>query len=418
VLPTIELAKTATPTLLTAPGDTVTFTVLITNTSPASTDPVTLTNLVDSIYGNLLTTPLCGTAPITVASGGTHACTFTQMVTGPDGFVETNIITGTVMDDEDNETSDSDDATVRIEDVFTPTLEVLKVATPITLTEPGGVFSFNVFVTNTSPITSGDPITITNLVDIIGGAPISLNGVGTCSLPQLLNPGQGFSCAFNQTITGNAGDNVPDTVIASGEDDEGTPVEAEDDEVVSLVDVEPSIEVLKVASPITLTEPGGVFSFTVFVTNTSVASTDPVTITSLIDIIGGAPVNLNGAGSCSLPQFLNPGQGYSCLFTQTLTGNAGDTIPDTVIAEGTDDEGNVVQDDDTEEVSLVDVEPSMEVLKIANPPTVMEPGGLVTFTAAPSHCTRQQPDLSLYPDGHGQCRGYHHRHRDSPRDRR
>ncbi len=54
VAPTVQVDKSADPTHLNEPGGTVTFTVDVKNTSSES---VTLTDLVDDIYGDLLTTP-------------------------------------------------------------------------------------------------------------------------------------------------------------------------------------------------------------------------------------------------------------------------------------------------------------------------------------------------------------------------
>ena len=52
--------------------------------------------------------------------------------------------------------------------------------------------------------------------------------------------------------------------------------------------------------------------FTVVVENTS-GTTDPVTITSLTDDVHG---DLNGQGTCAVPQTIQPGDTYTCAFTR------------------------------------------------------------------------------------------------------
>jgi len=76
---------------------------------------------------------------------------------------------------------------------------------------------------------------------------------------------------------------------------------------------------------------------------------EPVTITSLVDDIHG---DLNGQGTCSVPQTIQPGASYTCQFTAMVTGNAGDVETDTVTAKGTDDEGYPVEDSDDATVRI------------------------------------------------------------------
>ena len=69
-----------------------------------------------------------------------------------------------------------------------------------------------------------------------------------------------------------------DTVTASGLDDDGFDVSASDDADVTITDVLPAISLVKTASPLTLPEPGGTFTFSVAVYNDSV---EPVVLDSL-----------------------------------------------------------------------------------------------------------------------------------------
>ena len=62
-----------------------------------------------------------------------------------------------------------------------------------------------------------------------------------------------------------------------------------------------------------------------------------MTISSLTDDVYG---NLDGKGTCDVPQTLAPGASYSCAFTGAVSGNAGSTHTDVVTASGKDDDGN------------------------------------------------------------------------------
>jgi hypothetical protein len=160
-------------------------------------------------------------------------------------------------------------------------------------------------------------------------------------------------------VSGDAGDSETDTVTASGSDDEGNPVSASDDATVTVTDVTPTIDVDKTANPTTVSEPGGDVVFTVVIDNDSV-STDPVTIDSLVDDIHG---DLNGQGTCSVPQTIPSGDTYSCSFSATVSGDAGDSETDTVTASGSDDEGNPVSASDDATVAIEDVLPSAHLTK-------------------------------------------------------
>ncbi len=252
-----------------------------------------------------------------------------------------------------------------------PAIDVQKTVDPTSLPEPGGAVTFTVVVTNNSSPT--DPVTITSLVDDIHG---NLNGQGTCSVPQTIQPGDSYTCEFPATVNGNAGYTETDTVTASGTDDEGTPVSDFDDATVTITPVDPVINVIKTVDPASMPEPGGPVTFTIVIENNS-GPTDPVTITSLVDDIHG---NLNGQGTCSVPQTIQPGGSYTCEFPATVSGNAGYSETDTVTATGTDDDGTPVSDFDDATVVITPLDPVIEVVKTADPTTVTEPGGLVTFT--------------------------------------
>ena len=363
----IVVTKSASPTTLPEPGGNSTFSVSVQNTS--AVDSVTISSLTDDVYGNLDGKGTCD-VPQTLAPGASYSCSFSGAVSGNAGSSHTDVVTASGTDDDGNPVSGDDDAVVTITDLAA-TIVVTKTATPTSLPEPGGNASFAVKVQNASAV---DSVTITSLTDDVYG---NLDGKGTCDVPQTLSPGASYDCSFSGAVSGTAGSSHKDVVTASGTDDDGNPVSDDDDATVSITDVAASIQVTKSASPTSLPEPGGSATFSVMVQNTS--AVDSVTISSLTDDVYG---DLDGKGTCDVPQTLAPGAGYSCSFSGAVSGAAGSSHKDVVTASGTDDDGNPVSDDDDAVVTITNLPSSITVTKTATPTSLQEPGGNATFAVS------------------------------------
>jgi hypothetical protein len=262
-------------------------------------------------------------------------------------------------------------------DILVPpaTLTVVKTADPTSLDEPGGVVTFSVSVTNDSPFAT---VALESLGDSVYGDVAQVQGSvlrTTCSLPQALGAGESYACAFDAPVRGLGGTSHTDVVTARGTDENGNAVSGSDDASVDIVDLLPSISVVKNASPTEVLEPGDDVTFSVTVNNTS--AVDAVTIDSMIDDIHG---NLAGQGDCSVPQTIPVGGSYGCSFTAFVAGSPGDVEIDTVTVRGFDDEDNPLSVSDTATVNVNDVPSTIEVTKTASPTSLDEPGGSVTFT--------------------------------------
>ncbi|WP_020410537.1 DUF7507 domain-containing protein [Hahella ganghwensis] len=272
-------------------------------------------------------------------------------------------------------------------DVPPAELLVSKTANPTQLTEPGGNVTFSVSVTNVG-IDPSNSVYLNTLTDDIYGD-ITLAGHDgivstTCAVPQTIpaddrNPGgiDTYSCQFTVALSGNANDVETDTVTATGTDTNGYNLSGSDTATVTILDSLPNLELIKTATPTQVPEPGGQVTFSVTINNTSAASSDPITINSLIDNIHG---DLNGQGTCMSGATIAPGQSYSCEFTANVSGNSGDSETDTVTASGTDDEGNPVSASDSATVIVLNVPSDINMTKTALPVQVYEPGGNVTYT--------------------------------------
>ncbi len=278
----LEVLKTATPTQVDEPAGTVQFSLSVTNTGVDPNNHVALHTLVDDVYGDLdadaadpawlSSTCLAGGGPVTITAGGTYTCVFTASVEGGGGSWHVDTVTAMGLDSRDNEISGEDDAAVEVLDLM-PQIEVIKSASPTSVVEGSKTpVTFTVEVVNTSP---ADSVTLVSLTDDIYGELVN------CPLPATIPVGESYVCSFTVVVDGPANSIETDTVTAVGMDDEGNPAIASDSATVTVLDDPATIELIKVANPTEVNEPGDDVTYTFTVQNLS--SVDAVTITTLDD---------------------------------------------------------------------------------------------------------------------------------------
>jgi uncharacterized repeat protein (TIGR01451 family) len=278
------------------------------------------------------------------------------------------------VDDEGNPVSDFDSATVDIVEPDAPSppgdLRVVKTTTTPTIPEPGGTAHYEILVSNVSTT----PVTLQSIVDIVDDVETDL--YTTCQLPIVLKFDEPpFFCNFTQQVTGNPNDIITDLVRVSGEDGLSTRniIIAEDTASVEITNVPSDISLSKNASPSSVPEPGSSVNFTLTVVNES--SVDSVEITSLVDSELGVP-----NGDCLLPQSLASNGGtYSCTYSGLVTGNAGDSVTNTLTATGSDDDGSLVEATAFETVLITGAPPSLNITKTAIPNFALTSGSEVTY---------------------------------------
>lgn len=221
---TMAVVKGVSPEVVPEPGGTVSYSILVANTS--DTESITVTDLDDDLYGDVFGKAGCaqpGPAPV-LGPGEYILCSFEEQVAGVPGDVITDTITATASSG-GSTLQGSDSASVRIADVSSA-IEVTKTASPATVEAPGGDIRFGLQVTNVSPT---DSVTIDRLVDTVYGDVTVVQGdllATDCRLPRVLAPAQGFSCGFTGRVSGAAGSFHLDYIVASGADDDGVPVRA------------------------------------------------------------------------------------------------------------------------------------------------------------------------------------------------
>lgn len=397
----LDATKTADAASIPETGQAVTYTVTVENTSPVA---VTLDSLVDDLFHDITITGHDGITNTTCASGGTiaiggaYSCTFTAIVAGDYPGSHVNTITAQVSSGSLT-ASDAASASVDFTDVL-PDIAVTKTANPASVPETGSSVTFTYTITNNSL----EAATITALNDDRFGA---LTGDADCQVGTIL--AGGASCSFDATFAVPAGDypgSHVNTFTASASDDDGNTDTATANASVAYTDVLPSGTVSKLPVPASVPETGGSVTFAVTVTN---ASTEAATLNLLLDDVYG---DLNGQGTCSVPQLLAANGGtYSCTFSAFLVGDASSpSHSNTVTAFLYDDDGNFITPADTAVVSFADVLPDISVAKTANPTTVLATGGDVTYTIVVTNNTAEPVSLTTLIDdqfgnldGQGTC---------------
>lgn len=233
-----------------------------------------------------------------------------------------------------------------------PGVAVTKTASPASLAEPGGAFTFTVAVTNPS----AGAVTISSITDNVYGNLASAAN-STCSglIGGVLAAGGGTTCTFTGTFTGNAADTETDIVTATVTSPSGLTASATDDATVTLTDVVPTITVDKSVDRGTRAEPGGLFTFTVTVTNTS---PEVVRITSIVDNLYGDLAAVRSDSNCSdgfdmsLAPVSEPNNSFTCTLSVLALGRDGAEETDRVTATAVDDEANVATASDEATISI------------------------------------------------------------------
>lgn len=357
------------------PGGALKYTVTVTNTSVA-TDPVLLTILRDSVFGNLVNraNPAISNSTCTLAAiapGSAYSCTFEGGVTGNAGQSLLNTVTARAQDDEGALSGfASSSHTVAIVDVI-PTLVLTTGAAPSAVLESGESVSFTVEVGNKSV----EEVTLSSLTSAVLG---DLAGKGSCAAsPQIIAAGGSYSCSFSSELSGDAS-SPPQQIpfAAQAADDENNSVSAQSTNSISFSDAKPAIDVQLGADPNDAPEGGADVLFKISVKN---QSTEPVQLEQLSDAILG---DLHGKGDCVADgsQTVGGEETYRCEFIAQVVGDFGD--PERrylVTGTASDNEGNSAQDQDATNIAFFNVPAEIALSQTPAVESVPEIGGDVSY---------------------------------------
>ncbi len=297
-VPGIAISKLASPTTVTAAGQTVTYTFTVGNTGNVDLTGVGVTDLPTLPAGGLTTGPTCQSlsAPTGTCSGSTTSLAPGQIAT----FTGTYLVTqldldhGSIVDHATTQGTsptgpvNGTSNTVTVTASQSPTLSISKAANPTLVTAAGQSVAYSFSVTNSGNVT----ITGVGVNDV----PVSPAGPVTATCQSLSSPTATCSGATTTLVPGQTAHftgtyvvsqddinhgRIQDTAIAAGTSPSSTPVTATSSQVTVNVTQSPSLTIAKAATPTTVTAAGQPINYTFTVINTGNLTLTAVGVTDV-----------------------------------------------------------------------------------------------------------------------------------------
>ena len=228
VPPSIDITASASPGSLYETGGTPSFAIDVVNTSG---EPLTITSLVNSVFGNLLDpanalvdsgTNTCPAVATTVAAGAAFSCSFDATLSDDGTGIHTNTTTATAVDSDLQGATSVDIASVTFSNLL-PAISVSASASPAALDVPGTV-TFTVELSNTS----GERVTLTELSDsAFGNLLDGANGAiasNTCDdIDPSIISGNSVACSYEADLAdGGTGPHLSIVTATVVDDQEAT----------------------------------------------------------------------------------------------------------------------------------------------------------------------------------------------------
>lgn len=344
--PGLDVTKTQTSSGPYAVGQTITYSIGVTNTGNVTLNNVTVTDI-SAVVGAC--TPANGSS---LAPAATMTCAATHVVTQADvdSGVYNNTATGTSG-------SLSDSASVRVTFAQNPALDISKTVTSTGPYIAGSTITYQIVVTNIGNITLHN-------VDVSDTAAV----LGSCTPSEpaaSLAPGATITCSASHIITQAEFDSGSYTNIAYANSNETGQVN--DDAVVNFT-AGPAMSIDK---SMTSTGPyivGDEITYSIEVTNTGNVTLTNVTVSDSSAVLGACtpaqPATLapNASMTCSATHIVTQTDVNAGEYTNTATGRSNQTDPVT----------------DSVTVNFVP-SPSIDVVKTVTPGTY-EVGDTIPYT--------------------------------------
>ena len=363
--PSLYIEKTSNVTGTASLGDTITYTITVTNNGNVTVSDITVE---DVLTGNTGANAL---AVGTLAAGEARSVTATYVVT------EADIIAGSIINTATASGTDPDGNPVVPENPGTDetdtdpedsTLTVNKTADTAGPVSVGDVITYTITVTNAGNVTVDD-ITVEDA--LTGNTGANALTIGT------LAPGQSGSVTAAYTVTEAdiLRGSVANTATVSGSDPEGDPTEGEDEVDIPTEEKDSTITVSKTADvtgPVSL---GDVINYTITVTNAGNVTVDDITVE---DALTG-----NTGDNALVIGTLEPGQSrsVSAAYTVTEADILRGSVANTATASGSDTEGDPTEGEDDVDIPTEDKDSSISVVKTGTIAGTNEDGTAKTVAA-------------------------------------
>jgi uncharacterized repeat protein (TIGR01451 family) len=358
----LTIVKSASPMKFTGPGQTITFSFLVSNTGNVTMSGVTVS---DGLPGlSAVTCP-----QTTLAAGRNETCTATYLTTQADvdaGQVY-NAATalGTPPGTDTPVSSPPSDVTVTA--TQRPALTVVKSASPSTYTAAGQTITFSFLVTNSGNVTMGN----IRVDDALPGlSPV------TCPQPAL-TVGQSETCTATYVTTQanlNAG-KITNSATAQGTPPgSATPIDSPPAQYTVTAEQHSTLELVKSASPATFHAPGQTITYHFRVTNTGNVTLSNVKVSDSLS--GVSPV------SCPLTS-LDAGESETCTATYVTRQADVDhgSVHNSATAQGTPPGSDTPKLSPPSDVTVpAERDPALKVVKTGAPATFSAPGQTITFS--------------------------------------
>ncbi|KQS54775.1 hypothetical protein ASG36_20225 [Geodermatophilus sp. Leaf369] len=377
----LTVAKTASPTTISAAGEAVTYSFLVTNTGQT---PLTSVGVTETDFSGTGTAPVVTCPVTTLAIGAQTTCTATYTATQADADAGAIENTATAQGTPPGSTTPvaSQESTARVTAPSAPALTVVKSASPSSEASftVGQEVTYSFVVTNTGNVTLTD-VTVEEGTFTGAGALSPVNcPAGAASLA----PTASVTCTATYTLEQDDVDagSVDNSATAEGTPPGSTTPVTSPPSTVTIPQVaDPSLTVLKTASAQVLTAAGQTIDYSFLVTNTGNVTLNGVTV---------AEGTFSGTGRLSTPvcpaeaSALLPGQSTTCTADYTVTSAdvAAGTLSNTATAQGTAPGATTPtgSSPSTATVPGTPAGPSTPTNPPTNPPPVVTP---VTPIAAP-----------------------------------
>ena len=368
----LQLSKSASPTSVSAPGQTVSYTFAVTNSGNVTVRSLAITDTLRPPAGPTPSPITC--AATTLDSGGTTTCTATYTVTQADvdfgSIANTAVASGL---DPASQPVTSNSSTAVVAAVQSPSITLAKSAAPATVTAAGQRVTYQFVVTNGGNVTIND-VTIADTFTSPAGPPI------TPSCPSTpLAPNASLACTATYTVTQadvDAG-SIQNSATASGLTPSGSPISSPPDTATVTATQSPGLSVVKTADPTTVTAAGQAVDYRFSVRNTGNVTTSPVHIVDTFTAPAGPALAIT-CPAVALP----PNATTVCTASYTVTQadvNAG-SIVNTARATANDPSGATVTSPPSTARVTVTQQPALTLVKSATPVSVTGAGQRVTYS--------------------------------------
>ncbi len=363
--PSIELAKTSSPSSYTAAGTVITYSYEITNSSNVTLHAVTVNDPLPGL--SVIACPLTTLAPL---ASETCAATYTTTQADVDrgDIVNVAVASGTSP----LGVGVTDQASLTVPALAGPEIELLKSANVNSFSAANTVITYSYKVTNTGNQT----LTSVAVTDPMTG----LSPINCGTPPVTLAPNASVTCTATYTtrVADVDAGGITNTGTASGTPPTGPPVTDQSSLTIPAV-TQPAISLVKSANIQNFSAAGTPVTYSYLITNTGNQTLTSVTVTD--PMTGLSAINCQGITT------LAPGASVTCTATYTTTqadvDNGG--ITNTGTASGIPPSGPpAVTDQSTLTLPALQT-PGLTLAKSALPVSFSAVGTLITYSYAVSN---------------------------------